>query len=158
VSKIWSELLVGFVRNREGGRRSLHYAASVEKHFQERTADLSTTLRSGRDDKGRAVRPGTAVAERESPKRRPLNPQVSPLRCAPVEMTRGRVVPPWTVAAEHKSFSPAWVGRRPMTSSGRDDKGKGGYFSEDREVAWTELGAATPQVYGPIEMMIAPSN
>jgi hypothetical protein len=38
---------------------------SVKKHFQERTADLSITLRSGRDDKGKAVPPGTVAAEQE---------------------------------------------------------------------------------------------
>jgi len=53
---------------------------SVEKHFQEGTAE----------------------------------PQVSPLRCAPVEMTKGRAVLPGTVVAEQEPFSSPWVGRRPM--------------------------------------------
>jgi hypothetical protein len=45
-------------------------ARSVEKHFQERTAE----------------------------------PQISPLRCAPVEMTKGRAVLPATVVAEQDAF------------------------------------------------------
>src|ERR1700721_835866 len=78
----------------------------------------------------------------------PLTPQISPLRCAPVEMTKGRAALPATVVAE-KRFSSPWAGKRPMTSpveklfqgrsadtadlsttllrsSGRDDKGEGG--------------------------------
>ena len=49
------------------------------------TADLSTALRSGRDDKGEAgvSRNGGYGKNR---------PQISPLRCAPVEMTKGRAV------------------------------------------------------------------
>jgi hypothetical protein len=47
-------------------RRGKSRPAPVEKHFQERNADLSTTLRSGRDDKreGGAL-PAMVVAEQE---------------------------------------------------------------------------------------------
>ena len=31
-------------------------------------------------------------------------PQISPLRCAPVEMTKGRAVPPSTVVAEQFTY------------------------------------------------------
>jgi hypothetical protein len=56
------------------------------------TADLSTTLRSGRDDKGEAG---------DGPERRlgEQKPQISPLRFAPVEMTKGGMVLSWTVVA-----------------------------------------------------------
>ena len=77
----------------------------VEKHFQERTADtadLSTALRSGRDDKGEAY---------YCPQRRfrEQKPRISPLRCASVEMTRGRAALPGTVVAERSQFSLTWV-------------------------------------------------
>jgi len=51
------------------------------------TADLSTALRSGRDDKGEAY---------YCPQRRfrEQKPRISPLRCASVEMTKG-----WAVIA-----------------------------------------------------------
>jgi hypothetical protein len=34
----------------------------------------------------------------------PLTPQISPLRCAPVEMTKGRAALPATVVAEQDPF------------------------------------------------------
>jgi hypothetical protein len=34
----------------------------------------------------------------------PVEPQISPLRCASVEMTKGRAVPPATVVAEQAVF------------------------------------------------------
>src|ERR1700679_3702084 len=67
----------------------------------------------------------------------PLTPQISPLRCAPVEMTKGRAALPLSVVAEQDPFfialtSPA-QGRTADTAdlsttlrSGRDDKGEGG--------------------------------
>src|SRR5580698_8139749 len=49
------------------------------------TADVSTGLRSGRDDKRwGGGGPGLWFGK--------WQPQISPLRCAPVEMTKGRVV------------------------------------------------------------------
>src|SRR6202021_3145253 len=88
------------------GRRPM--TSPVEKHSQERsadTADLSTTLRSGRDDKGdggasiecgcrtEAIfhhlgRPAgpCLLRSKNIPRKGPLTPQISPLRCAPVEM------------------------------------------------------------------------
>src|ERR1700677_536595 len=47
------------------------------------TADLSTALRSGRDDKGQDC----CGMDRSSGEQKP---QISPLRCAPVEMEKGR--------------------------------------------------------------------
>ena len=49
------------------------------------TADLSTALRSGRDDEGEA-RYGPQLGFRDG------QPQISLLRYAPVEMTKGRLV------------------------------------------------------------------
>ena len=92
----------------------------VEKHFQEGTADtadLSTTLRSGRDDKGEGaasiecaeqdpffITLGGPLAHDSSVEKhfqeRTVEPQISPLRCAPVEMTKGRMVLPGTIVAE----------------------------------------------------------
>jgi hypothetical protein len=51
-------------------------------------------------------------------------PQISPLRCAPVEMTKGRVVPPWTVVAEQEPFFITLGGPKAHDSSGQDDKGE----------------------------------
>src|SRR6202046_2661487 len=87
----------------------------VEKHSQGRsadTADLSTTLRSGRDDKGEGGasgecggRTGAAFITVENiPREGPLTPQISPLRCAPVEMTKGRAALPGSVVAEKDPF------------------------------------------------------
>src|ERR1700722_2460855 len=45
----------------------------------------------------------------------PLTPQISPLRCAPVEMTKGRAALPATVVAEQDPFFIALVGQRPLT-------------------------------------------
>jgi hypothetical protein len=71
-------------------------------------------------------------------------PQISPLRCAPVEMTKGRAALPQTVVAEQDPFFIALGGPKAHDSSvekhsqgrtadlsttlrsGRDDKGKGG--------------------------------
>src|SRR5580658_1616256 len=120
----------------------------VENHSQERTADtadLSTTLRSGRDDKGE----GGASIERgcrtdaifhhlgrpEGPlllrsknisRKGPLTPQISPLRSfgAPVEMTKGRAALPLSVVAEQKLFFITLVGRKPMTSAVEMTKGR----------------------------------
>jgi hypothetical protein len=39
----------------------------------------------------------------------PLTPQISPLRCAPVEMTKGRAALPGTMVAERSQFSSTWV-------------------------------------------------
>src|SRR6202522_431545 len=50
-----------------------------------KTADLSTSLRFGRDDKGEG-RYGPWLRSGDG------KPQISPLRCASVEMTKGRVV------------------------------------------------------------------
>src|SRR5580698_3182861 len=73
----------------------------------------------------------------------PLTPQITPLRCAPVEMTKGRAALPATVVAEQDRFfialtSPA-QGRTPDTAdlstplrSGRDDKGECGASSNSR--------------------------
>jgi hypothetical protein len=43
--------------------------------------------------------------------------QISPLRCAPVEMTKGRAVLPGKVVAEQKPFSSLWVSRKQIDSS-----------------------------------------
>ena len=102
----------------------------VEKHFQARTADtadLSTALRSGRDDKGEggasrdsscrtgaafhrlgwARRPITSMSKNNF-EERTAGPQISPLRYASVEMTKGRVALPGT----EREPSP-WVGEGP---------------------------------------------
>jgi hypothetical protein len=49
------------------------------------------------------------------PKKGPPEPQISPPRYAPVEMTKGKAVFPGRVVAEQEPFSSLWVGRRPMT-------------------------------------------
>src|SRR5580692_7801902 len=76
-----------------------------------RTADLSTALRFGRDDKGEG---STSILHRQS------------------LLNRSR-------------FSSPWVGRRPMTSSGWDDKGRGaaqfGVVGGSRETAGLSSGA-----------------
>ena len=142
--------------------------SSVEKHFQEGTAEPQISpLRCASVEmtKGRAVLPSTVVAGQEpffitlgGPKAHDSSvekhfqegtaePQISPLRCASVEMTKGRAVLPgesccWTGAVFHHL---GWA-RRPMTPLskniskkgprtadlstalrfGRDDKGEGG--------------------------------
>ncbi len=45
---------------------------------------------------------------------RAAEPQISPLRCASVEMTKGRVVLPSTVVAEQEQFFIALGGPKPM--------------------------------------------
>src|ERR1700689_746699 len=112
--------------------------------------------------KGRAALPWSVVAEQDPlfialggpkahdssgrktlPREGPLTPQISPLRCAPVEMTKGRAALPATVVAEQDRFfialtSPA-QGRTADNAdlstplrSGRDDKGEGGAASNSR--------------------------
>ena len=85
--------------------------------------------------KGRAALPATVVAEPEPffitsvetfPRKGPLTPQISPLRCAPVEMTKGRAALPLSVVAEQKLFFITLGGPKAHDSSGRDDKGEGG--------------------------------
>src|ERR1700733_10092020 len=58
------------------------------------------------------------------PREGPLTPQISPLRCAPVDMTKGRAALPTTVVAEQGPFFIALVGRRPMTPPVEMTKGR----------------------------------
>jgi hypothetical protein len=51
----------------------------------------------------------------------PLTPQISPLRCAPVEMTKGRAALPASVVTEQDPFFIALGGPKAHDSSGRDD-------------------------------------
>jgi hypothetical protein len=85
----------------------------------ERTADLSTALRSGRDDKGEANASGKSscwtdafhhvgwvkgtcfLCRKTHFQEGTAKPQISPLRCAPVEMTKGRPTLPGRVVAGH---------------------------------------------------------
>jgi hypothetical protein len=63
----------------------------VRSGYSATTADPSTALRSGRDDKGRAV---TFLKNRDwdgQSQERLLRDDADPLRYAPVEMTKGRV-------------------------------------------------------------------
>src|SRR5580658_1675276 len=95
--------------------------------------------------KGRAALPLSVVAEQDPlfialggpkahdssgrktfPRGGPLTPQISPLRCAPVEMTKGRAALPATVVAEQDPFSSPWVGLWSMTSPVEMTKGEGG--------------------------------
>src|ERR1700728_1146947 len=46
-------------------------------------------------------------------------PQISPLRCAPVEMTKGRAALPWSVVAEQNPLLIALGGPKAHDSSGR---------------------------------------
>jgi hypothetical protein len=69
-------------------------------------ADLSTALRSG---------------EKHS-QERDAGPQISPLRCAPVEMTKGRAALPLSVVAEQKLFFITLGGPKAHDFSGRDDE------------------------------------
>src|SRR6202020_643411 len=99
----------------------------VEKHFQDETAenaDLSTTLRSGRDDKGEGRAScncscGTGPCGKHISKKRSLKTQISPIRCAPVEMTKGRATLPATVVAVQEPFFIALGGLKAHDSSGR---------------------------------------
>src|ERR1700727_1810086 len=52
----------------------------------------------------------------------PLTPQISPLRCAPVEMTKGRAALPLSVVAEQKVFLITLGGPKAHDFSGRDGK------------------------------------
>jgi hypothetical protein len=72
------------------------------------TADLSTALRSVEN----------------IPRKGPLKPQISPLRCTSVEMTKGRAALPATAVAG-KVFFITLGG--PTAFSGRDDKREGRY-------------------------------
>jgi hypothetical protein len=67
-------------------------------------------------------------------RKRPLTPQISPLRSfgAPVEMTKGRAALPLSVVAEQKLFFITLGGPKAHDSSGRDDKGEGGASSNSR--------------------------
>src|SRR5580698_2021489 len=85
------------------------------KHFHEGTADtadLSTTLRSGRDDKGEGALPATVVAEQD--------PFFITLGGPKAHDSSGRKTFPgkvrWT----------ADLSTTLLRSSGRDDKGEGG--------------------------------
>src|SRR5580658_3455854 len=49
-------------------------------------------------------------------------PQISPLRCAPVEMTKGRAALPLSVVAEQKVFLITLGGPKAHDFSGRDGK------------------------------------
>ena len=77
--------------------------------------------------KGRVTLPATVVAEQDPfhrldfsrPGKRPLTPQISPLRCAPVEMTKGRAALPTTVVAEQDPFFIALGGPKAHDPSGR---------------------------------------
>ncbi len=120
--------------------------------------------------KGRVVPPSTVVAEQEpffitlgGPKAHDSSgekhfqegaaePQISPLRCASVEMTKGRAVPPSTVVTEQEPVFITLGGPKAHDSSvekhfqeraaepqistalrfGRDDKGEGGASIDSR--------------------------
>ena len=89
----------------------------VGKHSREGTADtadLSTTLRSVE----KHSQEGTA------------GPQISPLRCAPVEMTKGRAALPLSVVAEQDPLFIALGGPKAHDFSGPDDKGESGASSD----------------------------
>src|ERR1700722_1098326 len=109
-------------------------AAVMGKH----TADLSTSLRSGRDDKGWGGY-GPRQQSWES------TPQISPLRCAPVEMTKGGAV-------MVRGSSHGKAHRRSLHSlrSGRDDKGWGGYGP--RQQSWESTPQISPLRCAPVEM------
>jgi hypothetical protein len=51
-------------------------------------------------------------------------PQISPLRCAPVEMTKGRAVLRGTVVAEQKPFFITLGGPKAQTSSGPNEQNR----------------------------------
>ena len=95
--------------------------------------------------KGRAALPATVVAEQDPfftalggpkahdssgrktfPRKGPLTPQISPLRWAPVEMTKGRAALPATVVAEQDPFFIALGGPKAHDSSGRKTFPRGG--------------------------------
>jgi len=65
------------------------------------------------------------TAGKNTSRKGPLTPQTSPLRCAPVELTKGRAALPATVVAEQDPFFIALGGPKAHDSSGRDDKGEG---------------------------------
>src|SRR3984885_456296 len=86
--------------------------------------------------KGRAALPLSVVAEQDPffialggpkaqdssgrktlPRKGPLTPQISPLRCAPVEMTKGRAPLPLSVVAEQDPFFIALGGLKAQDSS-----------------------------------------
>src|ERR1700677_4390704 len=62
--------------------------------------DLSTALRSGRDDKGKGGASGKSSCWTETPhERESIHTEISPLRYAPVEMTKGKVALPGRAVA-----------------------------------------------------------
>src|ERR1700728_4111072 len=54
-----------------------------------------------------------------------IHTEISPLRCAPVEMTKGRAALPLSVVAEQSLFFINLGGPKAHNFSGRDDKGAG---------------------------------
>jgi hypothetical protein len=56
---------------------------------------------------------------------RTAGPQISPLRFAPVEMTKGKAALPLSVVAEQSLFFMTFGGPKAHNFSGRDDKGAG---------------------------------
>src|SRR5580658_3954996 len=82
--------------------------------------------------KGRAALPGSVVAEQKPflslskniSREGPLTPQISPLRCAPVEMTKGRAALPGSVLAEQVPFFIALGGPKAMTPPVEMTKGR----------------------------------
>src|ERR1700689_10964 len=99
--------------------------------------------------KGRAALPWSVVAEQDPlfialggpkshdssgrktlPREGPLTPQISPLRCAPVEMTKGRAALPLSVVAEQKLFFITLGGPKAHNFSGPEDKGESGASSD----------------------------
>src|ERR1700722_18519951 len=85
----------------------------LDRLMMERNADLSTALRFGRDDKGEVCRfPQHRLLGRE--------PQISPLRFASVEMTKGRFVAFLNIDCWGRTADPSTALR-----FRRDDKGKG---------------------------------
>jgi hypothetical protein len=84
----------------------------LDRLMMERNADLSTALRFGRDDKGEVCRfPQHRLLGRE--------PQISPLRFASVEMTKGRFVAFLNIDCWGRTADPSTALR-----FGRDDKGR----------------------------------
>src|SRR6202021_694970 len=66
------------------------------------------------------------MSSRKTFSRKSIHTEISPLRCAPVEMTKGRAVLPGTVVAERGPFFINLDEPTAQDFSGRDDKGEGG--------------------------------
>ena len=66
------------------------------------------------------------MSSRKTFSRMSIHTEISPLRCAPVEMTKGRAVLPGTVVAERGPFFINLDEPTAQDFSGRDDKGEGG--------------------------------